>query len=231
MISPRQILDQAIPRSGYNVPGVSGADAELLLLVTRSFRALWAAAARINPGYFGEVATVSYNGTTGWPRPTNAELVDAIEKADGTEVSIVPREDRSLDGVEARLWEWGQLFRSPGGTLDPTTEDLTFYISVRAPAPATLDTNLDDRFPDDFTALLVEEVAIYLALKDGPRSEEAAQIRVSRDSWLRLYLAHLDHATGNIRRRFHPRRFAGQQLVPFGQLFAGGTDVAEPGRG
>ena len=47
-----------LPGSGYNVPGVSGAEPELLALVTRSFRALWAAAGGVNPGYFGEVTTV-----------------------------------------------------------------------------------------------------------------------------------------------------------------------------
>jgi hypothetical protein len=225
MSTPRDLITAAIARSSKNRPlGVAAAEAELLALVQRTLRACAAVAARVNPTYFGTNDAVAGVGGV-WVRPADAESVYWIETADGDPVTVVPIEDRDADGIEPRLYREGAAYHTVGGAADPAaTDTLTFRYSRRLEDPATIDTALEAGWPTAYDPLIIEEVAVYLAVKDG-RSQEAAELRVGRDSWLRLYLAFLDHELANEERRFHPRRLVENTQIPLAGLFTGGTDV------
>jgi hypothetical protein len=219
----QDIVTAAYNTSAKNRPATIATDAtELLKLVIRSTRGLYAFAARVNPIYFSDSAPVTF-AVIGWPRPTLAESIFRIEKPDGTEVAVVPFDDRKAEPSMPAVYELGGHFWPAGNALDPVSGNLNFWYSRRPTDPATLASNLDTRWPEQFNDLLIYEVAIYLALKDG-RAADVAQLRVMRDGWADLFAAHLEHATANLRARFgQVRRFTTNTMVPLKAMLAGGA--------
>ena len=196
MTTPYDILVAAYGLSNQNQPDtIATAATELLDVVTRASRGLWAFAARINPEFFGESADVAYN-PPGWARPATAELVWRIENPAGKEVVVVPRSDLKADLARPAVWTLGQIYRSAGNALDPVNGNLTFFYSLVFPKPASIDTALSALWPTQFDELLVRETAMYLALKDG-RPEELQPLGTERDRWAQLFAAFLEHETAN----------------------------------
>lgn len=219
------ILIGAYARSSKNTPGTIATEAtELLTLVWRAMAGLYAFAARLNPTFFADATDVAFSGT-GWLRPAAAESVFRIEDASGHEIIVVPLDDRQADVGLPAVYRWGQVYRSAGNATDPTAGSLRFFYATRpAPLP-TLTDPLDALWTESYNALLIDEVAIYLALKDG-RLEELDALTGSRDRWAQLFAAFLEHETANERRRFGTvRRIATNTLVPIGSLLAGGSQV------
>jgi hypothetical protein len=222
--TPRNILHAAYAKSKKNQPGQIAAEAtELLEVVIRSTRGLFAFGARINPTYFGASISVVASGGA-WARPAGAEAIFWIEETiAGTKVDLVPFDDRGAAGsTDNAVYRYGQKYYI--AVTNPLISlDLTFFYSKRPDDPADLDTNLDGLWPEQFNELLVLEVAIYLAIKDG-RQEELAPLMAQRDSWARLYAAHLEHEHwGETRRWGHMKLFNTEALVPVHMLLAGGT--------
>lgn len=218
--TPRQILNAAYARSAKNQPGQIATEAtELLGFVIRTFRLLYAMAARVNPAFFGAEKSGLTYASPGWARPEDAELVWRIEKADGTRVLVVPFDDRQIDTYQPAVYRFGQIYR-PAHT-DPSSQDtLTFFYSKRPADPPDLDTPVDALWTEQFNELPILEVAIYLALKDG-RTEEAEELKPERDRWLQLFLAFLEHETVGEVRRFAPA-FHGPSVAPLQALLIGG---------
>lgn len=222
--TPQQIMDAAFLRSKKNTPGASASEpTELFQLTIRVVRTVYAAAARVNPFYFGTSEDVAF-ATTGWPMPETAESITRIEAA-GSPIDIVPFDDRQAQPEDASVYFYGKEFRSAGNVNDPTSGTLTFYFSKRPDDPANKDSALDPLWTEQFNGLLIDELAIYLALKDE-RMAEVGQLKSDRDRELQLFVAHLEHVVPIEKRRFAPRRwFNPNAQVPLGSLFAGGTDV------
>lgn len=216
------ILDGAYAYSAKNRPGTIATDAtELLQVVIRAHRGLYSVAARVNPIFFAESINVVF-AAGGWLRPSLAESIWRIEKPDLTEVVVVPWDDKGAEPTEPAVYEFGQKFRSAGNTLDPVSGDLTFYYAKRPTDPANLAANLDALWTDQFNDLLMMEVAIYLAIKDG-RIDEAGVLKERRDPIANRFIMFLEHATINERRRFAQiRRFPTNSTVPLKSLLAGG---------
>lgn len=199
---PRDIITAAHGLSTKNRPGQIATDAtELLRVFVRAFRGLWAFAARINPEFFGKDAAVVPAANL-WTRPADAELIWLIENAAGKEVAVVPRTDKLAESGLPSITRYGQRFRPLGLAPGPLgTDTLTFFYSMIAPAPATIDTVADALWPTHFDPLLVFEVGLYLAVKDG-RAEEIAGLATERDKWAELFAAFLEHETANVRVRY-----------------------------
>ena len=235
--TPQDILNAAYAKSEKNMPGTIATEStELLQLVIRAMRGLYAFAARVNPMYFAEKAQVAV-AAGAWPRPVTAESIWRVEgdattvpvMAAGTEVVIVPVDDKQAESGKPAIYEFGQKFYSAGNATDPTGGNLTFFYSKRPTDPANLAATLDAMWIEQFNELLVLEVATYLALKDG-RADEAAALKADRDRWAQLFIAFLEHSTANTRRRYgHIRRINTQTLVPLTSLLAGGGGL--PGIG
>lgn len=224
---PRDIILAAYAKSLKNKPGsIASESGELLQLVIRSMRGLYAFAARINPLFFAESAAVNF-AAPGWLRPATAELIFRIELNTGAEVALVPFDDRTAEPGMPAVYEFGQKFLPASNAApNPQAGALTFYYSKRPTDPADLDANVDAMWTEQFNELLILEVAIYLALKDG-RSTEIPGLTASRDKWANLFVAFLEHETVNERRRFgQVARFNVKSLMPLWSLLAGGAPPA-----
>lgn len=231
--TPRQILTGAYAKSKKNQPGqIATESTELLQVVIRAMRGLYAFATRINPTFFADTFDVAY-AAPGWARPEGAESIWRIEfQATGAEVVVVPFDDRKAEELLAAVYRFGQIYRPAGNANDPgATDSLTFFYSKRPSDPADLDSPVDALWQEQFNELLILEVAIYLALKDG-RQAEADALKEERDRWATLFVAFLEHETIGERRRWaHLRVFNTQVLVAASQLLAGGSDLQLAGTG
>ena len=225
-MTPAELFVDAYAKSKKNQPGKIAAEGtELLGVANRALRATFMVAARVNPFFYMDSEDVSY-AAPGWAYPDNAEAIYRIEMADGTEVVVVPFDDRDAESGSPAVYRAGQVFRQADPTGDPeTTDDLTIYFTRIPTDAATTATAMDTAFPVSYRELLVLEIAIYLALKDG-RMDEAEVLKGQRDSWLQMYMAHLEHEVMNERGRwgqFEP--FRTPSLVPLASLFQGGSSV------
>ena len=205
----QDILDGAYAKSTQNQPNTIATGAvELEQVVTRYLRGLYSFATRINPIHYSATAAV-VGASSVWARPENAESIFRIETAGGVEVVVVPYD--------------GNFIADPGQTGAPGAADtLTFWFSKRPidPTPAGLTGVLDIDWDEAYNELLMLEVAIYLAQKDG-RLEEVQSLKVDRNSWAGLFGAYLQHSTSNLRRRYGHRRIVNvETLLP---MLAGGA--------
>jgi hypothetical protein len=201
MSTPNDLIVAAYGLSNQNQPDqIASRATELRDVVTRAGRGLWAFAARINPEFFGNWGDTAR--TAGdppyWVRP-KAELVWRMEiqtPVPKTEVVVVPRSDLKADLARPCVWTLGQRYYSAGNPLDPGNIPITFFWSDFFPKPATIDTVIDSRWPEQFDELLIREVGLYLAIKDG-RPDEVEGLTAERDRWAQLFAAFLEHETTN----------------------------------
>lgn len=232
--TPRDIIEAAYAKSKLNIPGtIASESTELLQLVGRSLRGLYSFAARINPYFFGASADVSYSAP-GWAMPEDAEHIFRIESAGGsdanvaagTRIWIVPFDDLEAEAAKPSVYLHGGVFHPAGNPPDPNTStSLRFFYSKRPAMPDELDSPLDSLWREQFNELLILDVAIHLALKDGgdgSRDRELAALTQQRNEWARLFAAHLEHVAPPVRRHGHIRRFNVDTLIP---LLAGGSGL------
>lgn len=214
MATPLEIIASGMARSArFNNQQLALAD-ELVDVVRRQVRAAFAVAARINPFYYLSEETVAFD-TDHWPWPDDVEAFVRLEiTATGTEVVVVPFDDRQAETVRAAVYARGAQFRSAGNPLDPTSGDLTMFYTPRPVDPATGSDPIDARFPEAYLDLFYNDIALYLAVKTG-RADDIATFTTERDRWLMLYIAHLEHVLGvvEVRRKQLVRRFAANTLV------------------
>jgi hypothetical protein len=219
----QDIFEAAYSRSTQNMPGTIATEStELLAVVQRALDGCYAMAARINPTFFAASASVTPPGAaTPWARPETAESIFRIEdNADASEVVVVPYDDRTAESGLAAVYEWGQGFYEAGnaGDPDPATVTLDFYYSKRPDTLTAITDTLDDMWTEQFNELLVLEVAIYLATKDGAAQSRGNEMQVfvaERLRWANRFTAFLEHATPIQRRRYgHVRRFNTEAMLP-----------------
>lgn len=228
MITVRQILDAAYAKSAKTRPSTALTEAtEGVLMVARSVRGLYAYAARVNPLFFGELVTVGTTAAAGniplhWIRPAAAESIYRVEiLAGGAEVCVVPYDDRKAEPSKPSVYEFGQRFFSAGNPGDPVAGSLIFWYSKRPVDPVATSDTIDPMWCESYNELVILEVAIYLALKDG-RADDLAELRQQRNSWATLFSAFLEHSTANLRSRFgQVRRFTTNTMIPLQSLLAG----------
>jgi hypothetical protein len=217
----QDILDAAYSRSTQNNPGTIATEStELLSVVQRALDGTYAMAARINPTFFAAESQVAAPGAgLPWARPELAEAIFRIENA-GVEVVVVPYDDRTAEAGLPAVYEWGQGFYEAGNAGDPddTADALDFFYATRPATLTLLTSTLDSMWREQFNELLVLEVAIYLAVKDGAaqsRATELTALVAERLRWANRFCSHLEHATPIQRRRFgHVRRFNTEALLP-----------------
>jgi len=232
--SAETIIVAALARSAKNRPDyLATKGGELLDHCSRALASCYAVAARVNPTFFAGQATEPFTAAPalgGWLRPAAAESILEVRHAQSGQCDVVPFDDNSSTG-RPRVFELGQAFFSKGSTggasgVDdpPQSGNMTFTYS-QAPAVLTsLGQTFSTQWPDRFNQLLVEELAVYLALKDG-RQEEIGELKANRDAWLKLFITFLEHENAAGVFRHQPRSFADQGQEKLGTLFAGGASV------
>lgn len=231
----RQLIEAAYAKSTKNKANtIASESGELLQLVIRTLRSLYAGGARVNPYFFSESANVAF-ASPGWARPEGAQLIYRIEAASvsppasitaGTEIAVVPFESKNIEPGKPALFRFGQIFRpvSTSATvapISPQNGSLTFYYSRRPSTPASLDTAIDSLWIEDFNEIIILRIARYLALKDG-RTDEAGLLATELTEWAEQFVAFLEHETANeIRSYGHIGRFNAPSLVPVMSLLTG----------
>lgn len=201
MSTAQDIIVAALLRSTKNQAGdIATLDTELVAALNRGLRGAYAIAARVNPEYVGAIESVV--GVAGvWQRPALAESVWWIERTDGREVAVVPPAERTAEPGLPSVYRLGRQYVTVGRMTDPTaTETLRFYCAMR-PAALALPDALPSSWDRGYDDLLILDLALYLALKDG-RLEEVPPLRAERAAWLQLYVNFLTHETAGIKRRF-----------------------------
>lgn len=218
MSLPNDLLAQAIGMSAKNRPTTANQENELRTVIGRLLKKYIAAGADVNPFYFATTAPVV--GVAGvWARPAKAESVVDIRTATDGSVVVVPFDERTANHGKPRLYRLGTSYYTVGLAGDPgATDTLTFYYVLSPDIPAAMDTPLDARWPEAYDGLLITEVAIYLAQKDG-RADEVGKLDAERKEWVDIYTQFLKHETMNELRQFHPHRFTELAQKPL----AGGT--------
>lgn len=207
----QDVLDRAFARSRRFVPegvGMTASPAELVPAVQDSLYALFQIAARVNPAFYGASRTVAYDAVAGgWPRPSDAESIERIERATGEEVVVVPIDQQDAEEAFPSVYRWGRIYKPAAVATGPDAgEALTFYFSRVPDALVDEDSDIDSAFPESNSTLLELDVAIRLAIKDGgATAAETLQPLVSeRAAALRRYVAFLEHETVGVRWRDGP---------------------------
>lgn len=214
----QDILDGAYAQSTKNQPGnIADEETELLGVVKRKLQGIYAFAARVNPLHFALTDDVTGAGGV-WERPEPANAIIRIEDASFIEVAVVPFDDRLAADPKPAVYEFGgEFIVSPLQANPPgDTDDLTFWYSKRPddPNPDDLTGVLDEDWDEAYNDLLILEVAIYLAMKDG-RSEEVLMLKSERNTWAQLFGQFLQHSTANLQRRFgHQKIINVETLLP-----------------
>jgi len=223
MATVNEILVAAYNRSSkFNNQQLAGESSELLKVVQRTVRAVFALTARISPTYYGTSTSIAISGGR-WAWPSDMELIFWLEHA-GDEVVVVPFDQRDAEPTKKAVYAMGKYFYPAGNPGDPSTGNLTYWYSRRPTDPADTGSAIDSDFPESHLDLLIAEVAYYLSLKgDHTRDQEA--FLGERDKYLALYAAHIEHAFGTLERKKygHVRRFNLQAFVPNGALLGGGA--------
>lgn len=212
-------IQAAIGRNRKTQPDIQQKGPEMLGHYNRAMGALFSVAARINPGFYGEITTLTATGGA-WQAPANAERVHRLETSAGARVHVVDVNDPEPDPNVPCVTDWGRAYR-PANSASSGLGAITCYFS-RTPVPAgSLGSNVDGGFPPQFYDLLVLELAVYLALKDERYSENNALVR-ERDDTFQLYVAHLEHHSPSRTRRTGRGTWDGPSIVSLQALLAGG---------
>ncbi len=202
----QDILDGAFAKSNKNQPGtIATSVTELLQAVIRATRGIYSFAAAIDPKHFADTLDVVGVGGS-WERPEVAEAIIRIEDAAFAEVVVVPLDDRLAADPQIALYEFAGEFIADATQTNPPgdTDTLTFWFSKRPDDPLPvddLDGVLDPDWDEAYNELLILELALYLALKDG-RDTEVQLLKVDRNQWAQLFGSYLMHSTANEQRRF-----------------------------
>lgn len=224
MASAEDIIIAGIARSGkMKNQQIATASEELLKKLNRGTRTLFAAAARINPYYFGKELDVAFV-TDGWAWPADMNLLFGLELPSGAECVIVPRDQKAAETGKPAVFALGPKLYTAGNTLDPVAGNLTFFYSRGPALPAELDDDIDAGLPEDYHEPLINEIAAYLATKDG-RYDDRSAFMEEYTAGVGLFMAHIEHATATIERRKYGqvRRFNLQTLLPTGAQVTGGV--------
>ncbi len=231
--SVQQMLEMGYAKSMQNNPGIIATESvELLGVVQRMLDGCFAVAARVNPIMFAEKATVA-PVSNAWARPATAESIFRVEKtSDGSVVAVVPYDDQLAESALPSIYEYGQAFYTAGGLGDPddTTDSLDFYYARRPDILTAVTDDLDAMWPEQFNELIALHVAKYLATKDSGTEGRQAELVVLQgeiEAWANRYVAFLEHATSNTRKRHsHMKRINTYSYIPIFSVI-GATGIGQ----
>lgn len=191
----KDLITAAYAHRTANDPDKLATKGELVSVLSRKLRAIYARAHEANPYFFSKTAEVVGVGGT-WDRPEDAARVLWIYSgADPVagRVRIVPFRDIEAE-LPPRLYQLGLTFHPTGHDADPSgTDPLTFVYAFTHPDldPVQLwDTEantLDESWPEHYNDILVLRIAKYLAAKDGRAPTELAALEAEHTELLALF--------------------------------------------
>lgn len=205
----KQLIDAAHAISTFNDGSKTATVEELVAVVNRYMKTLYSFAATKNKYAFATTATVA--GAAGaWAKPTDAELVIQAALEDGTEVSILPVEDKEAE-LPPSIYLLGASYYPCGRASDPdpALDSIVFTYSARHTDLATEGLTrvqaeallLDPSWPEQFNDLPVLHLARYMARKDG-RYDEARVHGEEQTILMAQFQTHLESANAGMISRF-----------------------------
>lgn len=208
------LIIAALARSAKNDPDILAThESELLEAAHRAVAGAYAVAARVNPEYVGVAVPVDELPAGSWARPQGGTIF-GITDAAGREVVAVPYHDQQAEPSKPAVYLMGARYHAVQGGANAPAGALTFYLAEQPAAPATLDDALPASWPVAHTDLLVADLALYLAVKDG-RMEEVGALEVERQAALGRFVSFLAYENVITRRRYgQVRRVATSELLP-----------------
>lgn len=215
----QDIFNAALAKSTKNEAS-NYSPSEMIARINNRLSGIYEVAARVNPLFFAE--TTDEVETAGvWSRPEEALSIVKIEDSTPDPVIIVPHDDQLAEPSKLCVYEFGQEFFAITNATGTPTGDLTFWHARRPTPVANLSpATLDAQWREDFNELLILEVAIELAAKDG-RPDELVNLKEDRNSWLTRFASFLQISTAGEARRFgHKKIININELTP---LLAGGA--------
>jgi len=228
----QDLVVAAIGRSSKNKGEILANNAsELLALIARLQQAAFSLAATVNYTVFAgflDVAAQAESGgpeDVGWLVPPDAECVFRIERLHTTEggtggkgdqITEVMFDDRAAEPGKPCVYRLGGIYLPAGNAPDPTGGDIRFYYSRVPVAPTTIDDTLDAQWPDRFDNLLITQIALYLAKKDG-RTDEVTWLATEETEWKAQFTAWLGRPSVNVvTRKGLTRRIPNPVVQPAG---------------
>jgi hypothetical protein len=228
MSTYQDIIDAALLRSLANKPQWSAANAELLQQGYRTLCLCYQLGHLLSPDRWMQPTDLPGGGAgTGAWAFTTPPLLYVENLTTPGEVKVVSVYERTIDVGAGRIyWSSPAALTSVAASGDPTNSDTLRFWSLAWPTPSpTSTTPLDTPWVDQFNGLLVDEMALYLALKDN-RDTEVAMLQRSRDQWLQQYVSFLRMATGARASRFSPRTITSGEVQSITSAFLGGGQAA-----
>lgn len=179
---------------------------ELLGQLTRQFRRYYADAATQEASVFAQTAVLVYTtGPARWPLPTDIDVLHHLEQS-SQPITVVPYEDRTeAEPSEACVYRLGNTLYPVGNSTDPTA---TSILALYTPIPAAFTTtgqSSPSAWNIAFDDMVVVELALFLAKKDG-RMDDVQTLQMELDDpatgWKQLWTTWLGRASINVTRRF-----------------------------
>jgi hypothetical protein len=214
-----EYIDRAIARSYQNQSGIlADAAPELLAELDLQFADYYQFAAGINPYVFC-VRVAQPWSTDSWLIPADADTVVELERPGGAKVIVVPLEDRTAEATEACVFRVGRRYYPAGNSTDPPAgSSLVMYYTTIPPLFADLTTTVPIEWPTQFDSMVVNDLALHLASKDG-RASEVDRGTARQQQWQARFAAWLQRPELNRRARFDVPR-----LVPTTAVQAFGAE-------
>lgn len=201
------LITSAFGTSSKNNPGrIASSTPELLRVLNQSLNGCYAIAAHVNYLAFAVKETKTHE-TLGWPYPECAEAVFRIEMESGQEVALVPYDQRGTEPGMPAVYFLGLHYVSAGNALDPADdEELTIFYSPVPRNYTDLNSSTDASWRTRHDPLLIADVGMYIARKDG-RADDLAAMAADRAAALGKYVAWLEHANVQERRMYATHRY------------------------
>lgn len=212
--SAQSLVTAAFARDAMiDVASVSTQYAEVISALGRILRRWMQRGVRRNPEYFGVVKNVPLSASgsiSGWARPSDAAAIYRIEAAgdtkdevnaviaNGSEITVVPFDDRAFIAGDPAVYEIGGRFVRAGNAGDPASGSLNFIYAATPSVPAAITDIIDVRFPDDHADLLISDLNVWFAKRDG---RVATSFEDAVKDAAENYYGFLDNATLNVTRR------------------------------
>lgn len=225
MATALELIVAAHGTSTKNNPGkIAASEGELLRVLNDSLNGCYAIAAHVNYLVFAVQETIAH-GSLGWPYPECAEAVFRIEFPDsGNEVALVPYDQRNAETGMPAVYFLGLHYIGAGNDGDPVAESLRFFYSKMPTSYTSLDSTTDASWRSRHNPLLIADVGMYLARKDG-RADDLAALAADRQTALAKFVAFLEHANVHERRMYAThRQLPSYTLESLTAMLAGGPN-------
>jgi len=218
-VTPRDLIQAAYATSSKNQPGVIADEAtELLGVVNRSLKAFYHISIQFDPTYFGTSASVADVSST-WTEPEDVGSIFYLEQdSNQKEVVVVLIEEQNAEPDSPAVYSLGRVLIAAAGGGQVPVGNITMYYTKEAADAADLDSTLDALWDEAHNELMVQEIALYLSIKDG-RTEEFSGLVSRRNAELARFVAKLEVHYQTIRTQFPLRREINSQS------FVGPTDL------